>query len=308
MNFGTDGRDFAQEIWESGFVGVWYGSWAPQDLYGTYEESRVDGRVNAALVAEALNRQMRQAGSDSTVVPEGVRAAMRFDEITVDTWVFTYFDRTLHFAQVADPDPQVLPQFEHHAETFKAKPIKNKKSFRIDQLPASFLLLPSAGRGNVHRVPSCEILVDLLVNCESTAAVTTAFDSLPWERWMEALGPKSWETLCLGYLIHQYGFLPTGLAVGGTLANFDIVGRFRTGESVYAQCKGNRSPYQITVEDIGAFENMEGTKRFFFAYGGVSRPIPGVVHMDRDALRGWFNNSALGKEYLELLRSKPSLV
>jgi hypothetical protein len=219
------------------------------------------------------------------------------------TYVFTVFDRTIHMAQIAEGELRVLSQFKHNEEPFKARPIINQKSFRLSELPPSFLLLPSAGRGSVYKVPSCSILLTLLVDHETASQVTTAFDGLPWDRWFTALGPKGWESLSLGYLIQEYGFLPTGLSVGGTLKDFDIVGRRRSGELVYAQCKGDQKLHYITVEECEAFESLPDGNKFFFARSGVNRKIPGVTHIDEARMVEWLSHSEAGLEYFRLLRS-----
>lgn len=302
MNFGTAGKDFASEVWNAGFVGIWYGSWVPQDLYDAYDALRATPPVKARALATELTAIMMRKGSSTEISPEGASAALRFDEMAVGTWVFTYFDRTIHLAQISALDPEVLPQFAYNGDTFKAKSIQNKKCFRIDRLPPSFLLLPTAGRGNVHKLPSCSILLQLLIENESAAQVSAALDSLPWDEWISALGPKAWEALCLGYLIQEHGFLPTGLDVGGTLADFDIVGRLRSGELVYAQCKGNPHVYTVKSEDEDAFGAVRDARMFFFARHGVSRELQGVTHLDQSGLVAWLTQSDPGKEYLHLLR------
>lgn len=253
-------------------------------------------------LACALNELISSRGGRSDITAEGARAALRFDELEVGAWVFTFFDRTIHLAQIAAANPVVLPQFNHNGEIFKAKPIKNPRAFRLAELPPSFLLLPAAGRGSVHEVPSCSVLLQLLIGYESACEVTTAFDSLPWDTWIAALGPKGWESLCLGYLIQEYGFLPTGLSVGGTLADFDIVGRLRSGESVYAQCKGDPKLHYITPDEEEAFLSLLGGKKFFFARCGVHRELTGVMHLDEARIIEWLTNSESGREYFRLLR------
>lgn len=303
MNFGPGGQDFASEVWNEGFVGIWHGKWAPDDLYEASDSCRrTNGYVTPKALARALNELIESRGGPSDISAEGARAALRFDELDANEWVFTFYDRTIHLAQIAGVDPVVLSHFNHNGEIFKAKPIKNKKAFRLDELPPSFLLLPSAGRGTVHAVPSCSILLTLLTEHESVSEVTAAFDALPWDTWITALGPKGWESLCFGYLIQEHMFLPTGLSVGGTLADFDIVGRLRSGEPVYAQCKGNPTMHYITPDEEEAFASLPDGRKFFFSRSGVDRELPKVTHMDEARLIGWLNDSETGREYLHLLR------
>jgi hypothetical protein len=303
MNFGTSGEDFASEVWNAGFVGIWHGSWVPEDLYSASDSCRrAHGYVTPKALARALSDVMASKGSSSEIKREDAGAGLRFDELEVGTWVFTFFDRSIHMAQIAANDPVVLRQFEHNGETFKAKPIKNQKAFRLDELPPSFLLLPSAGRVSVHKVPSCTTLLNLLVDHKSPAEVASAFDSLPWDVWITALGPKGWESLCLGYLIQERGFLPTGLSVGGTLADFDIVGRLRSGELAYAQCKADLRRHTITPDEEKVFASVPDAKKFFFARSGVSRDLVGVTHLDQTRITEWLTQSKAGIEYLRLLR------
>jgi hypothetical protein len=136
-------------VWNAGFVGIWHGSWVPEDLYSASDSCRrAHGYVAPKALARALNDLMASKGSSSEIKLEDAGAALRFDGLEVGTWVFTFFDRSMHMAQIAANDLVVLSQFERNGETFKARPIKNQKAFRLDELPPSFLLLPSAGRGS----------------------------------------------------------------------------------------------------------------------------------------------------------------
>jgi hypothetical protein len=304
MNFGRGGKDFASEVWGSGYVGIWHGPWAPEDLYAAADSCRTSC-VKPKALADALNSAMLAKGSSSKIGTEGAAAALTFDGLGTGTWVFTCFDHSVHLAQIAnEKTPLILPQFGCNGETFKARPIENKKSFRLSELPPSFLLLPTAGRGSVHKVPSCSVLLRLLMQSDTAEDVADAFDALPWDQWVTALGPKGWETLCLGYLVQAYGFLPTGLSVGGTLAEFDIVGSLRSGELVYAQCKGDPARHAITQGEEEAFASIRDARKFFFARSGVSRSLDGVIHFDQAAIVEWLAQSEKGAEYLRLLRPK----
>jgi hypothetical protein len=303
MNFGRGGKDYASEVWNEGFVGIWQGQWTPEDLEKAANSCRpTKGYVTGEGLARALNELISSRGSPSNISPQGAGAALRFEEMLAGIWVFTCFDRAIHMAQIAEAELRVLPQFNHNGEIFKAKPIMAKKTFRLAELPPSFLLLPSAGRGSVYKVPSCSVLLKLLVDHESASEVTAAFDVLPWDMWIAALGPKGWESLCLGYLIQEHRFLPTGLSVGGTLADFDIVGRLRSGETVYAQCKGDPRLHYITLDEGEAFASLPDGKKFFFARSGVNRKLPGVTHLDEPLIVEWLTHSEAGLEYFRLLR------
>jgi hypothetical protein len=305
MNYGPGGEDYASDVWNEGFVGIWQGQWAPEDLYMASDSCRrTKGYVTPKDLARALNELISSRGGPSDISAEGARAALRFDEMEAGSRVFTFFDRTIHMAQIAGAELRVLPQFNHNGEIFKAKPIITKKTFRLAELPPSFLLLPAAGIGSVHEVPSCTVLLKLLIDHESASEVTAAFDSLPWDIWITALGPKGWESLCLGYLIQEYDFLPTGLSVGGTLADFDIVGRLRSGEQVYAQCKGDPRLHYITPDEGEAFASLPDGKKFFFARSGVNRELPGVTHLDEPRIVEWLTHSEAGLEYFRLLRPR----
>jgi hypothetical protein len=93
----------------------------------------------------------------------------------------------------------------------------------------------------VHEVGATRALVKMLAESASEREVFEKFQRLSWDEWLDALGPRGWEALCLGYLILEADFVPTGLDVGGTLPLFDLIGKSRAGNRVYAQCKKNPS-------------------------------------------------------------------
>jgi hypothetical protein len=67
-------------------------------------------------------------------------------------------------------------------------------------------------------------------------------DNMEWDDWLDFLGPDGWESLCLGYLICQHHFVPTGLDIGRTLKDFDVLGaNLDTGKKIFAQCKKDRT-------------------------------------------------------------------
>jgi hypothetical protein len=302
MNFGNGGEDYTQRAWERDRVGIWYGSWEPQNLYDAYGEERP---IDAVSVARSLNQAMTARGTACRIGESGVHTAKRFDDLLADAWIFVYFNRTLHFGQIADEtllcDPNVFAVGE---ELFKYKTVVGKKSFALAELPEPFMLLAPAGRSNVYHVTSCEGLVRMLRDAESSDEVRTIFGQMPWDQWLAALGPKGWESLCTGYLISAHGYLPSGLAIGGTLADFDIVGSLSDGKGVFAQCKNDRRQRKINAEDEEAFSGLNAAHCFYFAYGGVNREIPGVVHMDGKQMFDWLENDPQGMAYKRRLRCR----
>ena len=78
-------------------VGIWYGSWQPEDLYAAYGEDRP---VVAANVARNLNETMAARGSSFSISGSGVNTSRRFDDLAVGQWIFVYFDRKLHLLRL----------------------------------------------------------------------------------------------------------------------------------------------------------------------------------------------------------------
>jgi hypothetical protein len=141
-----------------------------------------------------------------------------FDELPENTWIFTYFDGTLHFGQIADVNPRNEPRFDWQQEHFKAKGIKNRKSFVVSKLPDAFRLIPSAGQQTLHTLRSHQTLLSILISADNEDDVLKKISELSLPDWIDALGSTGWESICTAYLILEHGFLPTGLLIGGTLA------------------------------------------------------------------------------------------
>jgi len=123
---------------------------------------------------------------------------------------------------------------------------------------------------------------------------------------IDALGPKSWETICEAYLILEEKFLPMGLGVGGTLPVFDLIGRSQDGPFIQAQCKGNRSKVWIDTEFLDQCRHVESSKRktFFFAYAGVTNEesdISDVKVLTNKDILNWLQTSSRGQEYVTLM-------
>ena len=296
MTYSPTGENLTADAWQKGVIGIWYGAWTPADLAATTHRSPTDA-------AKSLSRLPNQKKLDWGLSSKHVDVIRRFSEIKANDWVFTYFDQSLHLGQVVSKAISEVTSLWRAGEPFKARKIKNCKSFSLDSLPESFRLLSSAGRGTLHQVGATRVLVEMLAKAKSSAEVTLAYRQLDWREWLEALGPKGWETLCLGYLIEQEDFLPTGVGIGGTLADFDIVGRARSGTRILAQCKKSPTTHLVSPEERETYIQTKHSKVYLFAYNGASGSPDHVSVVTGDDIQRWFKKESVGRRYLKLLTS-----
>jgi hypothetical protein len=290
MTFGPTKENLTKDVWEKGIIGIWYGAWNPSDLLKCSDQSPTN-------IARSLSLLPAQRKLGKKVKKEHVHSIQRFEGITPEDWVFVYYDQSLHIARV---DSAILAndvkEFAREGELFKARKIREAKTFRLDQLPESFRLLSCAGRGTIHELGATRSLVQMLAENNSAKSVNKAYRRLSWGDWLDALGPKGWETICLAYLIQEKQFVPTGLGVGGTLADFDIVGRDKSGKRVLAQCK--KTPNEHVVEDREqvAYIESKNADVYLFAYKGA-RNIPGnVILITKRDIDDWFLTPS-GQQY-----------
>ncbi|HZL25914.1 MAG TPA: hypothetical protein VFC39_05235 [Acidobacteriaceae bacterium] len=307
MKFGKDGPDISKEAWEAGLVGIWFGSWGIQDLYHSYAAypSKQPGEVTNGEIESYINAQLRLRHLPLNMKADFVPAIKTFDEtLSENSWICTYFDGKLHLGQIADKEPRDEARFDLNKERFKARTIKNCKSFEVATLPDAFRLIASAGRQTIHKLDSHRKLVSILINAKNVDAVISKIRTLPFDEWMDILGDKGWESVCTAYLIMEHGFLPTGLLVGRTLPDFDIVGHDLSGIPIYGQCKKNPGLYSFNERDRQNFAHLpKKAKKFFFPFaGGDESAIPGVSVISYPTLRGWLDTTTKGKKYKEILR------
>ena len=236
----------------------------------------------------------------------------RFTEIKPRDWAYVYFGESLHFARVQGPletsDSELFnlknPHFpDGPRELFKFRRLYGKKSFRLGLLPTSFLILRSAGRSNVYEHSnSYWHLVKMLADSSDEAEVCERFRGLSVYDWLDWAGDKTWESISESYLIFEREFVPTGLNVGGTLADLDIVGATKSGVRILGQCK--KHPYQVAVEstflDLCA-SFAEPKESYYFAFGGVLNVPSDIRVIDGDFMKNWLRTSANGQLYRKLL-------
>jgi hypothetical protein len=294
MKYG--GEELTRKAWERNEVGIWYGSWTTEEL-------------ETALESESplpyLSKANRRHGLDWKVPSNFLKVAERFRSIGAKDWVFVYFDGKLGLAKISsDVRSSAGHPLNRGGESFKFRNISRKKTFSLNSLPDAFRLLPAAGRGNVFQPRGSGELVKLLGDAANDAGVTRQLESKSLDEFLKLLGPSSWESVCEAYLIMEHHFVPTGLSSGGTLQDFDVVGRRSTdGARILAQCKKNPEPVLIDDGFIDAI-GKPGASRiaFYFAFGGCSGKVPSHVRVvDQKTILHWSKTRA-GTRYFEWLR------
>lgn len=295
MRFRPTGEDLTQEAWERGVVGIWYGAWCAKDLRS------VEG-LGAEEAAKRLSRLPSQKKLGKSIPSRFVNIARRFRDVGEEDWVFVYFNQAMHLGRAsAGLRQKPMLELNRNGELFKVKSVHDCKSFPLCDLPEAYRLLACAGRGTVHQIRQANMFANLLAECRDSKSVWRKTAALGWEQWMPALGPKGWESLCLAYLIQEVGFVPTGLGIGGTLPDFDIVGRSREGRLVLAQCKKGDTVYSVKGEVRAAYAGAKNADLYLFAYGGAKDVPPNVNVVTGQSFKDWLVQSPKGKLYRRLL-------
>jgi len=279
--------------WARGEIGVWYGAWSANDFVAALQ-TKDPARFLSDLPAQReLKMPVSKAWLDT---------ASRFNDITEEDWVFAYYDEHLWLARAIGPMQSVADHpFNVSHELFKFRKIGHQKKFHLRLLPDSFRLLASAGRGNVHEVHGTRRLVELLADKENEDDVNNAIDAMTFQEWMDILGPSSWESMCMGYLIRVFGFAPTGLSLGKTLPVFDIVGVDANNRRIFGQCKKNVNREMMDSEFLAAAkQSVAGERLFYFAYGGITGPIaPNVEVITGANMIEWLEGDSVGQWYMQ---------
>lgn len=291
-------EELTREAWEQDEVGIWYGAWGAQDW---------PAAVESKAPLDHLSRINRACGLEWDMPSNFFSLVKRFVSIDVNDWVVVYFDNTLALAHVCSG----LRSAKTHAlnregETFKYRKIEGKKSFSLDRLPDAFRLLRAAGRGNVFQPRGCGELVKLLGTASNEREVGGLLESKKLDEFLDLLGPSSWESVCHAYLSIEHSFVPTGLRYGGTLPDFDIVGRRSTdGARIMAQCKKNPNPRPIEESFLSAVRKpREEHVVFYFAYSGCLGEIPPHIKViDRTKIASW-SKTRSGARYFKWLRGE----
>ena len=289
-----DGEDYAEAAWTRNEVGLWYGAWTAQEFE--------DGILkHPHELPSFLSTTHTQAKLGWEIGKKFVNTVLRFRKISETDWVLVYL-RLGHEIGLARVDSALLSEINHPlnkcGEIFKYRRIKDKKTFKILQLPDAYQLLPSQGQSNIHELPTMKLLVELLVKSETENDVWTTLKSKPFDELLDFLGASAWESFCFAYLILEEGFIPTGLSVGRTLPIADIVGRRKSdGAQIIAQCKKSNETLPIASEFCSLCENMEqGGVAYYFAYAGYCGEKPhNLKVIGRRELLSWIETSNGGR-------------
>jgi hypothetical protein len=291
-----EGQDFSADGWNRDEVGIWYGAWTADD-FGDALKSCDPLKHLAQLPHQKVFGWEPSANFLST--------ARRFSEIPDGHWVVLYFGNKLCLARLRGKlrSGTRHPLNRSWGEVFKFRRIEAKKEFNLSRLPDVYRLIPSAGRGNVHQFNGqYRELVRLLADTENEQEVVAKVRSVPLAQALELLGDSGWESLCMGYLILEEGFVPTGLLLGRTLKDHDIVGRrFASGGHVLAQCKKTPYPVQVEPAFIEACEGLQADDgAFYFAFEGCTGEVPsGIEVLSRKDIEAWAKTER-GKRYVDL--------
>jgi hypothetical protein len=137
MRFKCNGRDFTSESWTKNLVGIWYGAWRSDEFDSLSHRCEDDSEL-----CRKLTEINAQRGLEWEVKNSMLKTVWRFWGMKESSdWVFTQYDGCLHVAQIAQGTPFDVAGFGCDKEVYKARPITNKRSFRLSLLPDCFRVL-----------------------------------------------------------------------------------------------------------------------------------------------------------------------
>ncbi len=297
--------DRSEAAWERGEVGLWYGAWSATDWQSATKASPTDPWASL--------RNLPHQRALGWGAPPDIAAVQRFQRIAPDDWVVVYLRSRAEIGLARLEEG--IQSDEHHplnervgdgtgTELFKYRRIAKQKTFKIAELPDAYLLLAAQGRGNVHEFHGMRGHVELLAESNDIRALRAFLKEIPFEQLIDVMGASAWESISTAYLTLEHQFVPTGLSTGGTLADFDIVGRrVPDGTRIFAQCKKNPGPVVIDPEFANAIREHAGNSLvFYFSYGGCrGGPPPGVQVIGRKEILDWIQTErgAMYRKFLD---------
>lgn len=310
-------NDYSKTAWKLRQAGIWYGAWSASDFCQAMKENPNNPHDYLNRVPDQKSL-IEKLGKKGAVGPSEIHTIKRFygssardglDGISENEWVVACFDEKIHLARVVGKPESDLNNEELNRphpeagtrELWKFRKLADPMEFRLAALPDLYMLIPQAGQSNVYRLRAYRQALQILLECKTEEGVRDRFEAMSNEERLQLLGPGSWESFCLGYLILEEQFLPTGLAVGRTLEGFDIVGRSsKTGRQILAQCKKDDDSKDIAESFLRKIEKY-GTNvtPYYFAYHGCNNAPsnPKVIMITRENVLLWAQIEP-GKSYL----------
>jgi hypothetical protein len=300
MKQGSEGKDFAPELWDQDLIGVMFGTWTINDVC-----DGADGIDESKITHEWLSQYL--PGNEPSYKKSWADSSRRFlIEMSDGDKVVVEFEGALHIATVTDEftgDPDHTRR--EHNEHFKCRRIRHQKDFPLEKLPSSYRLISTTGREAVQRINAYEPLVELLDRCDSPEEVTKACCEMPTEKVLGVLAPKQWEAVCSEYLRDTEEVRPLLLAVGSTLKNIDIYGVNSDGRRVLAQCKNDAKTRSArTVNEwIDTLTAGSEDKLYFFARGGLKGRVNDerCRVVDGNDILAWLRSQEDYEKYLKCL-------
>lgn len=269
MRHGTDGDEFAKELWEKDRAGILWGPWRIEDALDDNDE------VSSA----ALKRLFKRAPMNA-YPRQGLECAIRFCcDTNEDDHVLVTYDGMIHIGVIADEEintdetPRPTPDDPSVIEYVKYVRLRDRKEFDLAKLPSSFWLIPQTGRGTFQRIGRTRPLAKLLASSADEAEVCKRILDFTPDQLLDILPAAGWESLCLEYLRESIGFRSLLLAAGRSLEGIDIVGVDRNYKRVVAQCKNDPLPIAARNADAWMAEyGRRGDRAYYFARGGIKGP------------------------------------
>lgn len=301
MRQGKGGEDFARELWqEHHLVGVMFGVWRIDDVLDEHGEP--DPKKLTADAIESICPQPPEIPIDDTFLWAPRTFLLK---MAVGDRVVVVIDDAIRIGTVEegfrdDPNGPRGP----YGEYFKCRPVKDRKSFPLSELPASYRLVGSMGRRAIQGITAYEKLVRLLDDHGDAEGVRETLVRMPKREFLDMLSDKQWEVLCDQYLRDKAGLRSLVLGVGGTLKDVDIYGVAPDGKRILAQCKNDSRPW----ERGRAKKLMAGVPRspedhlYFCCRGGIVGGSDGLDYrvMDGDDILKWLDDDP---DYLGRLKT-----
>lgn len=296
-------KDFTEELWEQGLIGILFGSWT---INGVLDEA---GTVDDDKLTQGWLWEHR-ADHIEVFKPEWLHTVRRFlkEMSEGDKVVVSYEeDGSLHIGTLGDGFREDPNPPRNYGEAFKCRLVTDQKRFALEDLPSGYRLVSGTGRGTVQLIKAYEPLVRLLDRHEDgdTDGVRRTFTEMSTKDLLKVLSPQQWEVLCAEYLRAIEGVRPLLLAVGNTLKDVDIYGVDRHGNKVLAQCKNDsaKKSARTVREWAEKVPNRTGDRLYYFVRGGIDGEIDQTLctTFSGDELEVWLGEDEESQRWLRTI-------